>query len=183
MKFAIASKLSYSAIGNLLRLLQFLCPFSSKLPSSFYQLKKFFKQYTPSHEKKRVCPECEQTLEDGEHCPEDHGGSGHVVHIPIEKAQLSKVSWPFLHNYSWKFLSVFSSSKTGFCWKLCGNSSVTLLANTVKLLWIKVEEYIYPLTSGGKYNWDSALIRMNIIYMKFTEHLELNICNTYDRIY
>ena len=33
-----------------------------------------------------TCPECEQTLENGEHCPEDHGGSGHVVHIPIEKA-------------------------------------------------------------------------------------------------
>ena len=94
--------------------------------------------------------------------------------------QLSKVSW---HNYSRKFLSIVSSSKTGVCWKLCGNSSVTLLANTVKLLWIRVEEYIYPLTSGGTYNWDSALIRMNIIYMKFTEHLELNICNTYDRIY
>ena len=57
MQFAIASKLSYTAIENLLKLLQLLCPSSNILPSNFYQLKKFFKQYTPSYEKKRVCPE------------------------------------------------------------------------------------------------------------------------------
>lgn len=86
MKFAITSKLSYTAIGNLLKLLRLLCPFSNNLPSSFYRLRTFFKQYTPSHEKQRVCPECERVLEVGDHCPRDHGGFGHVVHIPIEKS-------------------------------------------------------------------------------------------------
>ena len=36
MQFAIASKLSYTAIENLLKLLQLLCPSSNILPSSFY---------------------------------------------------------------------------------------------------------------------------------------------------
>ena len=103
MQFAIASKLSYTAIENLMKLLQLLCPSSNILPSSFYQLKKFFKQYTPSYEKKRVCPECKRILKDGEHCPRDHGGSGHVVQIPIEKALRtivqSKLTFP-LRAYS-----------------------------------------------------------------------------------
>lgn len=44
MLFVVENKLSYTAIENLLKPLQLLCPPSSQLPSSLYTLKKFFSQ-------------------------------------------------------------------------------------------------------------------------------------------
>ena len=86
MKYAISSKLSYTAIGSLLMLLQLICPRPNHLQTSFYKLKKFFQGYQSDFEKKRVCPHCEQVLEKGESCPSNHGKSGHIIHIPIQKA-------------------------------------------------------------------------------------------------
>ena len=86
MKYAISSKLSYTAIGSLFMLLQLICPRPNHLPTSFYKLKKFFQGYQNDFEKKRVCPHCEQVLEKGESCPSSHGKSGHIIHIAIQKA-------------------------------------------------------------------------------------------------
>ena len=91
MTYAIANKLSYSAIENLLKLLHLLCPSSHQIPSSLYMLKKFFQQYTSSYEKKRVCPSCHCVLKKGETCPRSHGQNGHMIHVPIEKALKSVV--------------------------------------------------------------------------------------------
>ena len=91
MTYAIANKLSYSAIENLLKLLHLLCPSSHQIPSSLYMLKKFFQRYTSSYEKKRVCPSCHCVLKKGETCPRSHGQNGHMIHVPIEKALKSVV--------------------------------------------------------------------------------------------
>ena len=42
MHFASTNKLTYTAISELRNLLKLICPPESKLPSSFYKLKKFF---------------------------------------------------------------------------------------------------------------------------------------------
>ena len=89
--YAIANKLSYSAIENLLKLLHLLCPSSHQIPSSLYMLKKFFRQYTSSYEKKRVCPSCHCVLKKEETCPRSHGQNGHMVRVPIEKVLKSVV--------------------------------------------------------------------------------------------
>lgn len=86
MRYAISSKLSYTAIGSLLMLLQLLCPSPNHLPTSFYKLKKFFQGYQSDFKKKRVCPHCERVLEKGKSCPRSHGKSGHIIHVPIQKA-------------------------------------------------------------------------------------------------
>lgn len=92
MTYAIANKLSYSAIENLLKLLHLLCPSSHQIPSSLYMLKKFFWQYTSSYEKKRVCPSCHCVLMKEETCPTSHGQNGHMVRVPIEKMLRSVLS-------------------------------------------------------------------------------------------
>ena len=86
MMYATANKLSYTSIENLLKLFHFLCPSPHDLPSSLYMLKRFFRQFTSNYDKKSVCPTCEHVLKKGESCPIDHGQSGRVVQVPIEKA-------------------------------------------------------------------------------------------------
>ena len=46
MTYAIHHKLSYSAIEDLLNLLQHFCPSPNYLPSNLYKLKKFFKHFS-----------------------------------------------------------------------------------------------------------------------------------------
>ena len=93
MTYAIANQLSYSAIENLLKLLHLFCPSSHQIPSCLYMLKKFFRQYTSSYEKKRVCPSCHSVLKKGETCPRSHGQNGHMIRVPIEKALKSVVRY------------------------------------------------------------------------------------------
>ena len=91
--WSIANQLSYSAIENLLKLLHLFCPSSHQIPSCLYMLKKFFRQYTSSYEKKRVCPSCHSVLKKGETCPRSHGQNGHMIRVPIEKALKSVVRY------------------------------------------------------------------------------------------
>jgi len=65
MTYAVRNKLSYSAINDLLGLLELFCPSSNFLPSSLYKLKKFFMPFTSNYKKTRTCAECEATVEEG----------------------------------------------------------------------------------------------------------------------
>jgi hypothetical protein len=49
MQFCTENKLTYTAIGELLKLLVLLCPPDNSLPKSFYIFKKFFQQFEGSH--------------------------------------------------------------------------------------------------------------------------------------
>ena len=83
MTYAITTKLPYSSIENLLKLLHLLCPASNHLPSTLYKLKKFFQNFTSSYKKSRVCAECERVLNTGESC---HEKNGYMIQVPVEKA-------------------------------------------------------------------------------------------------
>ena len=106
MQFASANKLSYTAISELIKLLHVLCPVPNKLPSSFYMLKKFFKQFNVDFEHQRICTICSTPMEVGEsNCPTcaDSGNYnpeavGDLVHIPIQKALKTVITSKSLHS-------------------------------------------------------------------------------------
>ena len=68
MQFATANKLTYSAIEELLKLLQILCPSPNQLPTTLYRFKSFFRQYGSGFEQQRVCCKCFAYLDEGEVC-------------------------------------------------------------------------------------------------------------------
>lgn len=89
MHFSHKNKLTYTAIDNLLDLIALFCPEDSKIPSSFYEFRKFFQKFSSTHEKETYCFECE-TSTNGSSCstPNCSGscGVGHMVHLSIEKS-------------------------------------------------------------------------------------------------
>ena len=68
MQYASANKLTYTAIEELLKLLQILCPSPNSLPTTLYRFKKFFQQYNSGFEQQRVCSKCFAFLDKGESC-------------------------------------------------------------------------------------------------------------------
>ena len=54
MQFCSSNRLSYTAIGQLLRLLILICPAGNKLPTNFYRFKYLFKQFVSEHDHKLV---------------------------------------------------------------------------------------------------------------------------------
>ena len=60
MQFATANKLTYAAIEGLLKLLILPCPCPNQLPTNFYKFKNFFKQFSATHDHKKVCTKCMQ---------------------------------------------------------------------------------------------------------------------------
>ena len=85
MQFCTAYKLSYTAIGGLLRLLITLCPTPNRLPKSFYMLKKFFEQFQSNYDHSKYCITCENPLS---HCVcinKNQSSIGHIVHLDIQK--------------------------------------------------------------------------------------------------
>ena len=100
MQFASSNKLSYTAISELIKLLHILCPAHNKLPSSFYMLKKFFKQFNVAFEHQRICTTCSTPVETGDSdCPTctENGvynpeAVGDLLHIPIQKALKTVIS-------------------------------------------------------------------------------------------
>lgn len=58
MQFSTSNNLSYTAIGELLKLLDLLCPSQCSLPKTFYAFKQFFSQFSPVHDRKHVCTVC-----------------------------------------------------------------------------------------------------------------------------
>ena len=94
MQYATANKLTYTAIEELLKLLQILCPCPNELPTTLYKFKKFFQQYNSGFEQQRVCCKCFAFLDKGETCttcvdpdnPVHHPEMpGLLVHIPFQK--------------------------------------------------------------------------------------------------
>ena len=68
MQYASANKLTYTAIEELLKLLQILCPSPNSLPTTLYRFKKFFQQYNSGFEQQHVCSKCFAFLDKGESC-------------------------------------------------------------------------------------------------------------------
>ena len=83
MQFCMMRKLSYTAIGELLKLLQVLCPTPNRLPSTVFQLKKFFNRFNMSYDYSNLCSNCDTKKEE---CNCDHPVyKSHLIHIPLEK--------------------------------------------------------------------------------------------------
>ena len=85
MQFCTTYKLSYTAIGGLLRLLIILCPTPNHLPRSFYMLKKFFEQFQSKYTHSKYCIACENLLSDCACINTSHSNIGHIVHLDIQK--------------------------------------------------------------------------------------------------
>ena len=58
MQFCMMHKLSYTAIGELLKLLQVLCPIPNQLPTTVFKLKKKFNQFIMSYNYSNLCSNC-----------------------------------------------------------------------------------------------------------------------------
>ena len=85
------NKLTYTAISELIKPLYLICPPQNKLPSSFYKLEKFFKQFNMAftHHTKCSAPmtagtsQC-ATCQDDDLDPELIGD---LIHVPIESIE------------------------------------------------------------------------------------------------
>lgn len=120
MQYATANKLTYTAIEELLKLLQILCPCPNGLPTTLYKFKKFFQQHSSGFEQ-RVCCKCFASLDKVETCttcidPDNlvHNPEmpGLLVHIPFQKPLQTILSSKFLcyplPSPSLSFLSLLS---------------------------------------------------------------------------
>jgi hypothetical protein len=88
MQYCVANKLTYKAIGELLKLLHILCPPESQLPSSFYKFKKVFQQFSNKYDHKAMCTKC--GTEKCSCMSRSSSNTAHVVHLDIQK-QLENV--------------------------------------------------------------------------------------------
>lgn len=87
MQFCTSNKLTYTAIGELLKLISLLCPSGSILPKSFFRFKKFFqrfKEINQCHTLKKVCLEC---MKDVCSCGNATSSTNiaHLVNVEIHK--------------------------------------------------------------------------------------------------
>ena len=90
MQFCMTYKLSYTAIGELLKLLQLLCPMPNKLPPSVFLLKKFFNCFKMSYDYSNLCSNCSVNKED---CQCDHPVyKSHLIHVPLQKPLFAVLS-------------------------------------------------------------------------------------------
>ena len=103
MHFCTTSKLSYTAISELLKLLQVLCPVPNSLPTTVYRLKQFFKQYNLKYNIHQYCSECLNQVNDC-HCSEASRKMCHVVDAPIEKPLEIIISSKFYAQIDLKFV-------------------------------------------------------------------------------
>ena len=105
MQYATANKLTYTAIEELLKLLQVLCPCPNSLPTTLYKFKRFFQQYSSGFEQQRVCRKCFAFLDKGEVCSTCVDKDNHVrnpefpgllIHTPVKKPLQTILSSKFL---------------------------------------------------------------------------------------
>ena len=135
MQFATANKLTYTAIEELLKLLQILCPCPNALPTTIYKFKKFFQQCSAGFEQQLVCSKCFGFLSKGEVCTtcvdvdnpvRNPVMPGVLVHTPFQKplqTVLSSESPSLLHHLSLSLsrsppLSLSSSHSLSLCLSL-----------------------------------------------------------------
>ena len=82
MHFCSTHKLSYAAIGDLLRLLILLFPVPTKLPPTFYLFQKFFNRFRSKRNVTRVCSQCLAPLSDCS-CSHSRSTPSHLIQISI----------------------------------------------------------------------------------------------------
>lgn len=94
MEFSSSAHLPYSSTEKLLTLLQLLCPPDSKLPSSIYKLKQFFRSFSTEYQKTEICSGCGQELPADHTCPQETK-KNIVVHLPIQSSlqALTQSKW------------------------------------------------------------------------------------------
>lgn len=94
MEFSSSACLPYSSTEKLLTLLQLLCPPDSKLPSSMYKLKQFFRSFSTEYQKIEICSGCGQELPADHTCPQETKKNS-VVHLPIQSSlqALTQSKW------------------------------------------------------------------------------------------
>ena len=101
MQYAIASSINYASIGQLLKLLQVLCPPVNLLPKSFYKVQKLFKQFNSKTKIQKVCCVCSCIIEDGlnvcNKCNSSDSNFGQFAHIPVNKTLQTLVSSESIH--------------------------------------------------------------------------------------
>lgn len=96
MQYAITNSLNDVVIGQLLKLLQVLCPKPNLLPKSFYKVKTFFKQFNSKTKVQKVCCVCSCIIDDGlnvcNRCDSSDTSFGQFAHIPVNKMLQTIVS-------------------------------------------------------------------------------------------
>lgn len=71
------------AIGELLQLLRVLCPPESRLPTSFYKLKKNFQMFAQDHVHQKICLKCKGSDCSCSQVPPD--STAHLVTLEVGK--------------------------------------------------------------------------------------------------
>ena len=96
MQYALASNLNYASIGQLLKLLQVLCPEVNLLPNTFYKINKFFKQFNSKTKVQKDCCVCSCIIDDGLNVCNTYNSSdssfGQFAQIPVNKTLQTLVS-------------------------------------------------------------------------------------------
>ena len=86
MQFCIANKLSFTAIGELLKLLAVLLPSLNLLPRTFYKFRNFFQKFNPIHSHIQVCTKCQRSTDDTCSCDDrTTENKAHIVHLEVQK--------------------------------------------------------------------------------------------------
>jgi hypothetical protein len=80
MQFCSHSNLSYTTIGELLKLLHVLCPSGCRLPKTFYHFKNFFESFSEEHIHQKVCLKCNAA-----ECLCPPANTAHLVNLEIKR--------------------------------------------------------------------------------------------------
>ena len=114
MQFATSNRLSYTAIGQLLQLLQLVCPNNNNLPTSFYHFRSFFKKFASQHQQTKVCGECELPSQQCQ-CTEENKKLGHLVSLSILKPLRTILSSKLHSHYSFlNITAIFCVQVSGY---------------------------------------------------------------------
>jgi len=110
MKYASENNLEYSTIGNLLQLLQLLCPNPNKLPKTHYKIKHFFEQQQVPSSCRTFCTKC-HNYEANCGCTDIASSTttGYLVQFSIYKPLQAVLTSKFLASYIHAFHCIQSS--------------------------------------------------------------------------
>lgn len=95
MEFASSARLPYSTIEKLLQLLRLPCPPDSRLPTSMYKLKCFFRMFNSVYQKDEFCSGCGQKLPANHSCPLGQK-TNVIVSLPLQKSIQSLIQSEFV---------------------------------------------------------------------------------------
>ncbi len=103
MQFSSSNKLTYAAIGGLLKLVRVLCPTAAALPESLYLFKKFFGAFSQIHTHQRICMTCKSRCDTCSCVSTLNRSTADLVHLDIDPALEAVVArklyiWRMLYN-------------------------------------------------------------------------------------